>query len=156
MKSFLFLVVCSLCAVCGMSAVDAIETQQTLHVVETEALSCSKCHKPSCSGCGQVACSKCKSIILACKDGKKPGCTCPKEFTEVVNEELACKDGKKPGCTCPKEFTEAAEDQVAKCKCTDNGGFMVCNCKGKSKTSVIAGCSCTKKKVPAPVVPELL
>lgn len=153
MKSFLFLLTCSLCAACGVFAADITEAQPTQFIEETQSLSCSKCHKSRCGGCN-VACSGCKSIIFGCKDGKKPGCTCPKEFTEAteVADELACKDGKKPGCTCPKEFTEATDEEIA-CKCRDNGGMVACKCKGKIKRTVIAGCPCTKKKVPAPVVP---
>jgi len=86
MKSFLYLVACTLCLTCGTIAGDF---SAPLSESEQPQLSCQKCHRPGCSGC------------IACKDGKKPGCTCPKES----DEQMACKcKGKKSviACLCGK------------------------------------------------------
>lgn len=125
MKSILFLIACSFCAACGVFATEPVEAT----IVTEESLACQNCRRPACPGC-EIACSGCQSILLACKDGKKPGCTCPKEVSEDTlackcrgkgKHIIACKDGKKPGCTCPKEVSEDT---------------LACKCRGKGKHSL--------------------
>jgi hypothetical protein len=152
MRSILFLIASSFCATCSVFASELIEieTQQPANVIEVEekeAMSCNKCKRPSCPGCGTLSCSKCTSLILACKDGKKPGCTCPKEFIE---EELACKDGKKPGCTCPKEFTEeelACKDgKKPGCTCPKEFSEEKLIASKKNRRTAVLACGCGKRK----------